>query len=187
VFAIKIVQPIILSNLKKARFIPASLWICLRWASRRNSVRSQKNTNLVSKKGKIGWHCEAQHHIYLFCRNTEKRYPYVTKAAAQQQHSSSSAEAQQKQQRRRWWRWRRRRRRRRRQHGKPFFAELSQQHRSPQNIIISTTSGETLNTIYNTNQKKKTGPSWPHTQLTSTYCKTCIIHPITLVTIISSM
>ena len=74
-----------------------------------------------------------------FFRNTEKRYPYVTKAAAQQQHSSSSAEAQQKQQRRRWWRWRRRRRRRRRQHGKPFFAELSQQHRSPQNIIISTT------------------------------------------------
>ena len=90
-----------------------------------------------------------------FFRNTEKRYPYVTKAAAQQQHSSSSAAAQQKQQRRRWWRWRRRRRRRRRQHGKPFFAELSQQHRSPQNIIISTTSGETLNTIYNTNQKKE--------------------------------
>ena len=50
-----------------------------------------KNTNLVSKKGKIGWHCEAQHHIYLFCRNPEKRYPYVTKAAAQQQHSRSSS------------------------------------------------------------------------------------------------
>ena len=94
----------------------------------------------------------------LFCGNTEKRYPYVTKAAAaEQQHSSSSAEAQQKQLRRRWWRWRRRRRRRRRQHGKPFFAQLSQQHRSPQSILISTTSGETFNTIYNTNQKKKGG------------------------------
>jgi len=79
----------------------------------------------------------------------------VTKAAAQQQHSSSSAEAQQKQQRRRWWRWRRRRRRRRRQHGKPFFAELSQQHRSPQNIIISTTSGETLNTRLSITQINK--------------------------------
>ena len=59
--------------------------------------------------------------IFTYCRNTEKRYPYVTKAAVQQQHSSSSAEAQQKQQRRRWWRWRRRRWRRRRQHGKPFL------------------------------------------------------------------
>ena len=67
---------------------------------------------------------------YVF-RNTKKRYPYMTKAADQQQHSSSSAAAQQKLQRRRWWRWRRRRRCRRRQHGKPFFAQLSQQHRSP--------------------------------------------------------
>ena len=85
---------------------------------------------------------------YLFCRNTEKRYPYLcdkssSSAAAQQQPSRSTAEvaaaavvavaaskaAQAA------------------QHGKPFFAELSQQHRSPQNIVISTTSGETLNTI----------------------------------------
>ena len=116
---------------------------------------TKKNTNLVSKKGQIGWHCEAQHHVYVVGTRRKGTPIYVTKAAAQQQHSSSSAEAEQKQQRRRWWRWRRRRRRRRRQHGKPFFAELSQQHRSPQNIIISTTSGETLNTIYNTNQKKK--------------------------------
>ena len=67
-----------------------------------------------------------------FFRNTEKRYPYVTTTTAQQQLSSSTvaAAAQQKQQRRRWWRWRRRRRKRR-QHGKPFFAQLSQQHRGP--------------------------------------------------------
>ena len=42
--------------------------------------------------------CEPRLHYgtegYFF-RNTEKRYPYVTKAAAQQQHSSSSAAAQQ--------------------------------------------------------------------------------------------
>ena len=54
-----------------------------------------KNTNLVSKKGKNGWHCEAQHYTPYFFRNTEKRYPYVTKTAAQQQHSSSIAAAQQ--------------------------------------------------------------------------------------------
>ena len=59
-----------------------------------------------------------------------------------------------------------------------------------QNILISTTSGETFNTIYNTNQKNINNQvpgttSWPHIQLTSTYCKTCIIHPITLVTISS--
>ena len=56
-----------------------------------------------------------------------------------------------------------------------------------QNIQISTTSGENFYTVYNTNQKKrkKTGTSWPHIQLTSTYCKTCIIHPITLVTLSS--
>ena len=63
VFAKKIFQPIIPSNLKKARFIPASLRLCLRCANRRNSITSQKNTNLVSKKGKIGWHPEAQ---YIF-------------------------------------------------------------------------------------------------------------------------
>ena len=105
------------------------------------AFRSPKITNLVSKKGEIGWHREAKQ----FFLGTRRR---GARMCQQQQHGSSSAAArqqQQKQQRRRWWRWRRRRRRRR-QHGKPFFTQLSQQHRSPQNMIMSTTSGETLNT-----------------------------------------
>ena len=53
------------------------------------AFRSPKNTNLVSKKGKIGWHRSTEY----FFRNTEKRYPHVTTAAAQQQLSSSSAAA----------------------------------------------------------------------------------------------
>ena len=32
--------------------------------------RQSQNTNLVSKKEKIGWHCEAQHHI---CLGTRRR------------------------------------------------------------------------------------------------------------------
>ena len=114
----------------------------------RQITKKIPGTNLVSKKGKIGWHCEAQHHIYLFCRNAEKRYPYVTKAAAQQQHSSSSAAAQPKQQRRRWWRWRRRRRCRRRQHGKPFLHSCRSSTVVHKKNLISTTSGETCNTTY---------------------------------------
>ena len=55
-------------------------------------IYHEKNTNLVSKKGKIGGHREAQH---LFLGAREKRCPYVTTAAAQQQHSSSAAAAQQ--------------------------------------------------------------------------------------------
>ena len=59
-----------------------------------------------------------------------------------------------------------------------------------QNILISTTSGETFHAIYNTNQKNINNPvlhlgSIYLVQLTSTYCKTCIIHPITFVTISS--
>ena len=84
----KIVQPIVLSNLKKATFIPASLWICWRWANRRNSVRSQKYKSRTEKrKDRLPLRSTAS----CFLRNTEKRYPYVTKAAAQQHHSRSSS------------------------------------------------------------------------------------------------
>ena len=47
VFAKKIIQPIIPSNLKKAKFIRASLWLCLRWANRRNSVRGLHITSII--------------------------------------------------------------------------------------------------------------------------------------------
>ena len=64
VFAIKIIQPIIISNLKKARFIPASLLLCLRRANRRNSIRSQKiQISYRKKEISIGI---AKHSIIFF-------------------------------------------------------------------------------------------------------------------------
>ena len=88
-------------------------------------------TNLehVSKKGKIGWHRGAQHSLYFYEHGEE--VPVCdngsSTAAVQQQRSSSSSTAEAAAGAVRW----RRRRCRPRQHGKPFFAQLSQQHRGP--------------------------------------------------------
>ena len=56
VFAIKIIQPIIPSNLKKAKFIRASLGLCLRWANRRNSVRGLHITSIIFEIHQIRAH-----------------------------------------------------------------------------------------------------------------------------------
>ena len=129
VFAMKTIQPTIPSNLKKARFIPASLLtvFAMSESPKFHQITKKYKSRIEKRNDRL-----ASRSAACFFRNTEKRYLYVTTAAAQQQHSSSAAAAvaQQKQQRRRWWRFRRRRRRRR-QHGKPFFAQLSQQRRGP--------------------------------------------------------
>ena len=85
VFAKKNIQPIIPSNLKKAKFIRASLCVCderiaeiafeasISLASFLKFITSPKKTNnLVSKKGKIDWHREAQH-IFLGTRRRGTR------------------------------------------------------------------------------------------------------------------
>ena len=51
-----------------------------------------------------------------------------------------------------------------------------------QNTLISTTSGETFNTITQIRKIKITRYILAPLQLMSTYYKTCIIHPINLVT-----
>ena len=130
-FAIKIVVSIILSNLKKAQ-IHSGITLTKVVFAMSESPKFHHITKIQISYRKKERSVGIAKHSILFFRNTEKRYPYVTTAAAQQQLSRSTAAAaaaQQKQQRRWWWQWRRRRRRR--QHGKPFVAQLSQQHRGP--------------------------------------------------------
>ena len=95
VFAIKIVQPIFLSNLTKARFIPASLWLCLRWANRRNSVRSQKyKSRLGKRKDRLALRSTASYFLGTRRRGTpmwQKQLFSSSTAAAQQKHSRSSS------------------------------------------------------------------------------------------------
>ena len=94
-----------------------------------NSYYSCTNLEHVSKQGKIGWHRGAQHSLYFYEHGEE--VPVCdngsSTAAVQQQRSSSSSTAEAAAGAVRW----RRRRCRPRQHGKPFFAQLSQQHRGP--------------------------------------------------------
>ena len=57
---------------------------------------TKKQILYVSKKGKNGWHCEPQHHIYLGARRRgtpvwQKQQLSSSTAAAQQQHSRSSS------------------------------------------------------------------------------------------------
>ena len=63
VLAIKIIRPIIPSNLKRARFILASLLTGMSESPKFHRI-TKKYKNLVSEKGKIGWHRKAQH-IFL--------------------------------------------------------------------------------------------------------------------------
>ena len=90
VLAIKIIQPIIPSNLKKAKFIPAHFDCVCDERIAEIAFRSPKNTNLVSKKGKIGWHREAQQIFEEHGEEVPVCDNSTSTAAAQQQHSSSS-------------------------------------------------------------------------------------------------
>ena len=89
VFAIKLIQPIIPSNLEKARFHSGIILTVFAMSESPKFHQITKNTNLVSKKGKIGWHREAQHHIFSGTRRRGTRM---------WANSSSSAAAQQQQQ-----------------------------------------------------------------------------------------
>ena len=90
VFAVTIIQPIIPSNLKKARFHSGIILTCVcdeRIAEIPSDHNKIPGANLVSKKGKFGWHRVS---TASYFRNTEKRYPCVTTSAAPVCDSSSS-------------------------------------------------------------------------------------------------
>ena len=87
-FAIKIIQPIIISILKKPdSFRHHSDCVCDERIAKIPSDHKKYKSRVEKRKDRLALRSTASY----FFRNTEKRFPYVTTAAAQQQHSRSSS------------------------------------------------------------------------------------------------